>query len=388
MKHSSWTFIGSLANENTDSRAISAAGQITQDGFLAGCIQQRHQPISILSMNMYRVFPYGKLFTSSYFAHNVQNVGFINLPIIKQISFSLNLLPRLLINKSDFIICYNPSFALIVVGYIFQLITKNKFIPMIYDIIIPGQNTGNKLLARLNYWAYRAFLKYFHVISISQPIIEDFNIKNSILIEGGLPDKTIQKFSAEKPKNRDLSSSFKLVFAGGLELENGIPQILKAMDMLKDENVELYLYGSGPLEKYVENSYSNSPNIHIMGQVQHIEVIEAIKNADLLLNIRLDKKISTKYFFPSKLIEYLSSGTPVLSTNFESMPVEYQKYIYLTEEDPQSIFSQIMKIKAIPDFQRTAYSHSGREWVLREKTWQSQSKKILDWASLKKGQTK
>lgn len=40
-----------------------------------------------------------------------------------------------------------------------------------------------------------------------------------------------------------------------------------------------------------------------------------------------------KYSFPSKTMEYMSTGTPVLTTVLPGMPKEYHPYVYLLEEE-------------------------------------------------------
>jgi len=40
-----------------------------------------------------------------------------------------------------------------------------------------------------------------------------------------------------------------------------------------------------------------------------------------------------RYSFPSKLIEYMASATPVLTTRLPGIPPEYEPYVYWIEDD-------------------------------------------------------
>ena len=71
--------------------------------------------------------------------------------------------------------------------------------------------------------------------------------------------------------------------------------------------------------------------IHFGGVIPLSEVIEKEIQATILINPRPVDQEFTKYSFPSKIMEYMSSGTPVLTTK---LPV-YQKSIII-------IFIQLM----------------------------------------------
>jgi len=53
--------------------------------------------------------------------------------------------------------------------------------------------------------------------------------------------------------------------------------------------------------------------------------------ADVLVNPRENNEEYTKYSFPSKNIEYLASGNPVVAYMLDGMGDCYREYIYLLE---------------------------------------------------------
>ena len=103
------------------------------------------------------------------------------------------------------------------------------------------------------------------------------------------------------------------VYAGALEEYNGIRLMLDAFGQLDTGRITLDIYGNGSLENVVRKT-ADHVRIRYHGRVEHKQVVQAQKQADLLLNLRDLSSPVCRYAFPSKLIEYLASGVPVCST--------------------------------------------------------------------------
>ncbi|WP_017259307.1 glycosyltransferase [Pedobacter arcticus] len=74
----------------------------------------------------------------------------------------------------------------------------------------------------------------------------------------------------------------------------------------------------GPIAAvYAAKLISNKNNIHLIGAVQYAQMPEVLKGFDIaIIPFRKDEFSST--IFPLKLFEYLGSGKPVISTNFNT----------------------------------------------------------------------
>ena len=78
-------------------------------------------------------------------------------------------------------------------------------------------------------------------------------------------------------------------------------------------------------------------------------------------------------------MEYMVSGTPVLTTVLPGMPKEYYPYVYLLEdESPEGIATQLCKILSYPMEERLNKGLSARTFVLKEKSNVQQSKRIIE----------
>ena len=86
-----------------------------------------------------------------------------------------------------------------------------------------------------------------------------------------------------------------------------------------------------------------------------------------------------KYSFPSKTMEYMASGTPVLTTVLPGMPREYHPYVYLLEDETADGITE--KLKAVLENSNETLFRKGtkaRRFVLEQKNNVIQARKILE----------
>ena len=76
-------------------------------------------------------------------------------------------------------------------------------------------------------------------------------------------------------------------------------------------------------------------------------MLDLYRSADVLINVRLTQTLNTKYFFPSKLMECLASGVPVISTCPGHVAEEFGRLAYLLrEETPEALAAAIRRVAA------------------------------------------
>ena len=99
----------------------------------------------------------------------------------------------------------------------------------------------------------------------------------------------------------------------------------------------------------------------------------------MLVNPRPTAEEFVKYSFPSKTMEYMSTGTPVLTTVLPGMPEEYHPYVYLIrDETPQGIARALKDTLAQSDEALLQKGMAARNFVLTEKDNVTQAEKILE----------
>ncbi len=149
------------------------------------------------------------------------------------------------------------------------------------------------------------------IILFNEEAYKQFNLSIPYLISKvGINDTEI----SSKVYKRNDDKCFDIVYAGSLEKYNGIESMINAMKFLPFENVSLNIYGDGTLKNDVVHKSTRDRRIKYRGLIPRGELDIIIQRADLLLNLRDTNHYVSKFAFPSKLIQYLSSGIPVLST--------------------------------------------------------------------------
>ncbi len=124
------------------------------------------------------------------------------------------------------------------------------------------------------------------------------------------------------------------------------------------------------------------PAIIYHGNVPNREVVAQELEATLLVNPRPTEGSYTNYSFPSKTLEYMVSGTPVLSAKLGGIPDEYDDYLYyFDDQSPTGLRDALRSLldKPLPELQERG--RGAREFALREKNNVVQARKIADFLS-------
>ena len=134
-----------------------------------------------------------------------------------------------------------------------------------------------------------------------------------------------------------------IVYGGNLSRLYGIKPLVDGF-MMTDEDLELHLYGAGADSSYIEECAKKDGRIKFFGRVPRTELLLALKKAHLLV---VNKPVSddySNYSFSSKILEYMVSGTPLLTTRVGGMPQEYYNSLYFIDsESPEGIAQAIKK---------------------------------------------
>lgn len=193
-----------------------------------------------------------------------------------------------------------------------------------------------------------------------------------IIVEGAVNTEEIPIFNFLNPKRKNI------VFTGSLQKHNGIVEIVEAVKLLKDTNVELDIYGRGEYENYVEQASKEYPSIHYCGLKSNQEILEIQKYAYLLVNPRPVDNYISQVTFPSKIFEYMTSGTPVLTTKLNGFGPEYMNTMFFVENNsPGELATAIKKILDLPIESLCLKAEAAYNLVIQEKNWALQVNRII-----------
>lgn len=169
------------------------------------------------------------------------------------------------------------------------------------------------------------------------------------------------------------------LYAGGVSKQYGLGNLVDGFRMADIPNARLDIYGPGDYVKELEQIAAEDSRIFYGGMLLNTQIVDKELEATLLVNPRPTHEEFVKYSFPSKTMEYMASGTPVLTTVLPGMPEEYHPYVYLLEdESAEGICAKLRQVLENADdvlFQKGAQA---REFILNEKNNVIQARKLLD----------
>lgn len=168
------------------------------------------------------------------------------------------------------------------------------------------------------------------------------------------------------------------LYAGSLSKRYGLGTLVEGFRMADIPGAELHIYGRGDYVEELKQIAGEDERIVYGGMLLSTEVVEKEMEAMLLVNPRPTAEDFVKYSFPSKTMEYMSTGTPVLTTCLPGIPKEYKEHLYFIEEESaQGIARALKSVFAHSDEELFAKGKAAREFVLEERNNVVQAEKIL-----------
>ena len=161
-----------------------------------------------------------------------------------------------------------------------------------------------------------------------------------------------------------------IVYGGNLSRLYGIQNLVKGF-MQTDLDAELHLYGAGGDAAFIEECAKKDSRIKFFGRVDRKTLLVALKKAHLLVVNKPTADDYSNYSFSSKILEYMASGTPLLTTRVGGMPEEYYDYFYFfDEESKEGIKCSLEKIVNFSDKQLRDKGISARAFAVKNKNYQ------------------
>ncbi len=224
-----------------------------------------------------------------------------------------NWLNSLLI-KPDYLIVYGGYY-----GYSNKILKycKKNNIKIIFDVVEwyePAQMMGGRF--GLFYNSFLMAFKYIYpkadgIIAISSSLKEVFKKNVTVIIPPLVATKIDNSYI-------DNNETLSLIYAGNVGNKDNLYEIIQVVeDLSKDNKIKLDIFG--PSETELKNKYNVKEfgkAIQIHGKVNQEKINSYIVKADFTIFTRPNTHC-TRYGFPSKFVESLSLGVPVV-TNLTS----------------------------------------------------------------------
>lgn len=312
---------------------------------------------------------------------------YTNQPIIHHISKFIGTYRQIgkLYEKDSIIVCNIMNFDECRAALAFRHFHRVKICAITADV--PGFTSGagkkkgalwKRILARLAEPFYHsANNKYDGYLFLTEAMntVVNTNSKPYIVVEGIADSKmsTIDNTIANKYHNKTI------LYAGGLHREYGIQLLVDAFRKITDSSVELHIYGKGNYETSIIEAAKSDSRIKYYGTRSNNEIVAEQIKAHILVNPRPSKEDFVKYSFPSKIMECMASGTPLLTTLLPCIPSDYYPYIYTIEDETvDGVYHALQGLLGRPVEELHEKGHAAKTFILTQKNPVVQGRKLKD----------
>jgi glycosyltransferase involved in cell wall biosynthesis len=200
-----------------------------------------------------------------------------------------------------------------------------------------------------------------------------------IIVEGVVNSSETLNDNLVLNKNDNDSAIKSIVYTGTLNKKFGVVNLIKAFHAISRPDIELNLCGTGDSEDVINEYCKKDGRIKFVGQLSNERALKLQTDATILVNPRPNNEEFTKYSFPSKNMEYLLSGNPVIAYKLDGIPDEYDDYIYYVEDNSiETLSNKINEVLDLTSSERNEFGSKARQFVLKYKNNNEASRNIYN----------
>lgn len=316
----------------------------------------------------------------------VDQIFMINLPGLKQLTVFLSMLFSLLgwagkrRNRNCSIIAYAdfPEYCLpaLWVGRLYK-------IPVcLFLTELPGYahyKIGKRTLKdHLIIWAeknHRAlYSKYDGFVLVSAHSSVPVGV-------GSRPWTVVEGFAEESlccPQQCGTEAVPTAMYAGSLGVAYNIPMLCDAFRSLKGD-YRLLICGDGSYREYVQRASEQDSRIRYLGRLPREEVVRLERRSHLLIHAKDIGDEHSRYAFSTKIMEYMLSGTPVLTTRVDGVPQEYYPHAFVVEGQGQDALAKALEqTLSLPVEHLREKGKQAQQFIMENKSQKIQGGRIMD----------
>jgi glycosyltransferase involved in cell wall biosynthesis len=207
------------------------------------------------------------------------------------------------------------------------------------------------------------------------------HIPNGIDVSGwdtkkSIPDEYRVLLQKLKSENRIIVG-----YTGSIGIANALDSLVESAKLLVNEKISFLIVGNGPEKQRLVKKATeyNLTNIFFLNPISK-DFIPALLSEFDIVYIGLKKQQLFRFgISPNKLIDYMMAARPVIQSieSGNNLVKEAECGLSARSEDPESISDAIMKLANFDKKTRDEIGMKGREFVLRNNTYESLSEKFI-----------
>lgn len=313
-------------------------------------------------------------------------LGFINLIVLKHLTRFLSclvVLPRLIIrNHVNWLFIHGIHTPYLLFGLLARLFGV-KLAVVLTDppgVILATDSVVARVLKRVDVRMVSWALSHADaIIALAPELVQRFAVNKPALVFPGILDSSLANIVQTAPLGAPSGEPFTILYAGGLSQAYGVDRLIDAVISIVELPVRLKLFGRGDQESRIRELAANDSRFFYGGFVGSEQLVPELLRADVLVNPRPTHEEFSVMSFPSKLIEYLAIGRPVLTTRIASIPVSYREnFFFIDDESPNGMREAILALAAMPNGEREGRASRGRNFIVSEASEYAVGEKIAD----------
>lgn len=372
--------------------SMPSAAVTFQKKLIDGIEKNIEKPVSLFNLMPVYSYPnnYADIFVKSgSFSHcegaDDYNAGFFNLVYLKRLflsgSYRRQFISYLKKRPCDTLICYSADIILLN-----ALKWAKKHYPKIKTcVIIPDMpeytdlSVGQSVLKKLynNHLALqtRKMIPYADsFVYLTEKSADYFCKDKPYTVVEGIASEPSKEIVLETESDKEKT----ILYTGTTNERFGIRILIEAFEKIDSPYYRLVICGCGDYDKTIKEKAENDNRIRFLGIMPHDDIAELQRKATVLVNPRQNIGEFTKYSFPSKNMEYLSSGVPLVAYKLDGVPDEYADYIiYVKDNSPQCLAKTLTEVCEWDESKRREFGQAAKDFVLTQKNAVVQAGKII-----------
>lgn len=358
----------------------------TQQKALAEGLFHFDKELILLNLMYVGSFPkrYRKIFIK-YFDYSsetgliIKNIGFFNLSIVKLLSRYRNTKTALLktVNNESIVLIYAAHLPFVAAA----VAAKRKFPGLKICLVVPDipefmseKNVTRDFIMSMQTYLFKLLYKRIDGFLLVTKFIADYigvKSKPYFVLDGLFREAPLRPLEVKE-------SDFTILYSGTLAERYDIMNLIDAFTLIVDERFRLWIFGDGDCNSKISAAAAADSRISFFGQISRQAVLSYQKRASVLVNPRTGRLSYTKYSFPSKLLEYFASGTPVVLRKLEGVDDEYYKHCFVVENDSaQALAKCLLNVSKLSLHELQTVGEQARSFVLKSKNPIIQSERVL-----------
>lgn len=357
-----WSLVDALRSAGADVRLISAA------------------PVSNFPGYPQKVFRGGRFRVGTV---EGDRLPFVNLLVLKHLTRFASCLGRgtrlLRRDRPDVLLVHSVHSPFLWYGVIARRLVGTRTVIVITDppgFVLPTDSAAvRRLKATDSLLIRRALRSVDGVVVLTSALATDFAPAVPSLLMEGLLSADV---SGVRERTNDAAGA-RLMYAGGLVPAYGVDRLVTAVRRCRDTSVRLAVFGKGPLKEWVDGQAAVDPRIEPVRFAARQEVVAEYAQVDLLVQPRPVDQGFVRYSFPSKLLEYMASGTPVLTTRLSGIPADYEPHVYWIDDDSvEGVQAAIENVLSAAPASRRAKGLAAADFARSTRSTAAQGRRLVD----------